>query len=156
MAPITSFLAEEVNDFSVDKNKKESVFLLNFPTPNSAWTQPTLRTDFEKLFTIRSTVSRLLEDMRKEKTIGASLEAQVKITASGEDFQLLRKYENFLCEFFIVSKVVLSEGPLQIDASKAPGEKCPRCWYYSENTGTHKDHPSLCPKCTGALTWKNI
>lgn len=152
MAPITSFLAEEVNDFSQEKNKKESVFLLDFPKINEAWTQTALRSEFEKLFTIRSTVSRLLEDMRKEKKIGASLEAQVKITASGEDSELLRKYENFLCEFFIVSKVVLGEGPLQIEASTAPGEKCPRCWYYSENTGTHPQHPSLCPKCTGALT----
>ncbi len=151
MAPITSFLAEEVHDFLPEKNKKESVFLLDFPTTQNEWAQSTLRAEFDKLFAIRSNVSRLLEDMRKEKKIGASLEAQVHITASGEDYKILQKYNEFLCEFFIVSKVVLSEGPLQIGVATAPGEKCPRCWYYSENTGTHADHPALCPKCTGAL-----
>jgi isoleucyl-tRNA synthetase len=152
MAPITSFLAEEVYQFFPEQNKRESVFLLDFPLVQSSWTQTELRAEFEKLFTIRSTTSRLLEDMRKEKKIGASLEAQIVIAASGEELALLKKYNHFLCEFFIVSKVTLQDGALKIDVSPAPGEKCPRCWYYSENTGTHKEHPSLCPKCTGALT----
>ncbi|MBY0386405.1 isoleucine--tRNA ligase [bacterium] len=152
MAPVTSFLAEEVHDFFPMSAKKDSVFLLDFPKANKNWAHSELRSDFEKLFTIRSSVSRLLEDMRREKKIGASLEAQVSITASSDDFKVLQKFQKSLCEFFIVSKVVLKEGPLQIDVATAPGEKCPRCWYYSEETGTNKEHPSLCLKCTGALT----
>lgn len=152
MAPITSFLAEEVHDFFPTENKKDSVFLLPFPKTSAAWAQPSLRDEFEKLFTIRTSVSRLLEEMRRDKKIGASLEAQVHITAQGDELRLLKKYNDSLCEFFIVSKVNLQEGPLDVKVSAAPGEKCPRCWYYSENLGTHKDHPALCPKCTGAMT----
>ncbi len=152
MAPITSFLAEEVYQFFPLQNKKDSVFLLDFPQVTKTWEQPALRAEFEKLFAIRATVSKLLEDMRREKKIGASLEAQVVLTATGEDFQLLKKYEENLCEFFIVSKVTLKEGAMQVEAGSAPGDKCPRCWYYSEQTGTHPDHPSLCVKCTGAMT----
>lgn len=156
MAPITSFLAEEVHDFLPDEsragNKKDSVFLLPFPQANASWAQPTLRDEFEKLFTIRASVSRLLEEMRRDKKIGASLEAQVHITAQGDEISLLKKYADFLCEFFIVSKVNLHEGLLDIKVAAAPGDKCPRCWYYSETLGTHADHPALCPKCTGAMT----
>lgn len=152
MAPITSFLAEEVNDFFPEPKKKESIFLTNFPSPQPNWDHAGLAADFEKLFTFRSTVSRLLEDMRRDKKIGSSLEAQVYITASTTDFQLLKKYEASLCEFFIVSKVSLYVGPFLITVETAAGHKCPRCWYYSENIGTNPKHPALCPKCTGALT----
>ncbi len=152
MAPITSFLAEEVHDFFPDEGKKDSVFLLPFPQANASWGHPALRDEFEKLFTIRTSVSRLLEEMRRDKKIGASLEAQVHITAQGDELRLLKKYADTLCEFFIVSKVNLHEGLLDVKVAAAPGEKCPRCWYYSETLGTHADHPALCPKCTGAMT----
>lgn len=152
MAPITSFLAEEVHDFFPLQNKKDSVFLLPFPKANPSWAHPALRDEFEKLFTIRASVSRLLEEMRRDKKIGASLEAQVNISAQGAELSLLKKYADSLCEFFIVSKVNLHEGLFDVKVASAPGDKCPRCWYYSENLGTHADHPALCPKCTGAMT----
>jgi isoleucyl-tRNA synthetase len=34
---------------------------------------------------------------------------------------------------------------------KASGEKCVRCWNYSEERGHDPAHPELCPKCTEAL-----
>ena len=33
----------------------------------------------------------------------------------------------------------------------APGEKCERCWCYSEELGTESEHPAICPKCTAAV-----
>jgi len=151
MAPITSFLSEEVHSHFPGK-QDESVFLLGFPVAKKEWTNAALAQDYDKLFALRETVSKKLEEMRQSKTIGASLEARVELAASGEDFKLLSRYQDFLCEFFIVSQVEVTEGTTQINVSKARGEKCPRCWYYSEHIGTHPDHPLLCQKCTGALT----
>ena len=30
---------------------------------------------------------------------------------------------------------------------KAKGEKCNRCWIYSEKLGTNPDHPAICERC---------
>lgn len=151
MAPITSFLSEEVYQF-FPAREKESVFLLDFPKMNGKWQNPQLVTDFAALFKIREEVTKQLEEMRQNKVIGASLEARLVLQTSGDEFALLSKYKDELCEFFIVSQVEIQQGDRKLVAEKARGEKCPRCWYYSENIGSNKAHPLLCPKCAGALS----
>ena len=63
----------------------------------------------------------------------------------------------------IVSKAVLTDDltgeywtsdtieGLKVQVTAAPGEKCERCWCYSEELGTHTGHPTICPKCTQAV-----
>jgi isoleucyl-tRNA synthetase len=151
MAPITSFLAEEVYQFFPARTA-ESVFLLDFPKPNSQWQNPQISADFAQLFKLRDEVSKQLEEMRQNKVIGANLEARLVLQTSGDEFALLSKYKDDLCEFFIVSQVEIQQGQRNLVAEKARGEKCPRCWYISENIGSNSAHPLLCPKCAGALS----
>lgn len=151
MAPITSFLSEESYQFFPGK-EKDSVFLTDFPQPNEQWNNTNLMKEFEQLFSVRDEVAKQLEEMRRDKVIGKSLEASVSISASGEKYQLLSKYEPHLCEFFIVSHVSISEGKDEIVCSQAQGKKCPRCWYISADIGKSSQHPQLCPKCVGALS----
>jgi isoleucyl-tRNA synthetase len=33
----------------------------------------------------------------------------------------------------------------------AAGEKCARCWCYSEELGSDAAHPAICPKCLAAV-----
>jgi isoleucyl-tRNA synthetase len=40
---------------------------------------------------------------------------------------------------------------LKIQVTAAPGVKCERCWYYSEELGSDAGHPTICPKCTVAV-----
>jgi isoleucyl-tRNA synthetase len=52
----------------------------------------------------------------------------------------------------MVSQFEIKTGKdLQVQAGKATGEKCERCWHYDQ-LGTNKDMPTLCPKCVEALT----
>ena len=74
-----------------------------------------------------------------------------------------------LRSLFIVSKLTLArldEAPelavrseklegLAIGVEKAPGEKCERCWVYSDKLGTSSEHPTICPRCTQVLTENN-
>jgi isoleucyl-tRNA synthetase len=30
---------------------------------------------------------------------------------------------------------------------KARGDKCERCWIYSESVGSNKQHPTVCDRC---------
>jgi isoleucyl-tRNA synthetase len=151
MAPILSFIAEETYRYipGVDQS---SIFLEPFPKPNKQWVDKALATEFATLLEMRSKVSKVLEELRNEKTIGSSLDAQVCIVTSGENYKILNKYKENLCEMFIISQVDLTEGDESITAKKANGEKCVRCWNYSEKTGGNPKYPQACPKCVEALS----
>ncbi len=151
MTPVLSFLAEET--YSYIKNKKqESVFLLNFPTENSQWNQPDLADEYEVLLKLREIASKELENIRTQKIIGSSLEAQLIISAEGNTYSILNKYIDTLKEFFIVSNVTLKSGPQKIEAIKAEGIKCVRCWNYDTATNANTKYPMLCPKCVDAVS----
>ena len=87
---------------------------------------------------------------RRDKVIGSSLEAAVKISASGAAYDLLDSERSHLAAIFIVSGVELvrGEGDVSVSVARAPGSKCPRCWAYS--TEIDDVHP-VCPKCGKAL-----
>ena len=36
---------------------------------------------------------------------------------------------------------------LEISVCKAPGEKCERCWTFSESVGKDSSHPAICRRC---------
>lgn len=150
MAPILSFLAEETYSY-LPGDKKESVFLEDFPSPQPEWKGDKLVEDFEQLLEVRSEASKVLEGLRREKTIGSSLEAAVKIAAPEEKMQVLKAYQEELADFFIVSAVELADvqAELSVEASKASGDKCPRCWKVKTDLGSIK--PDVCGSCSEAL-----
>ena len=37
---------------------------------------------------------------------------------------------------------------IEIEAGKADGDKCARCWHHQVDLGTDPDHPELCGRCT--------
>lgn len=150
MTPILSFLSEEVYTYTKGP-KVESVFLLDYPIAPLAWTNTSLAQQFENLLKVRSDVQKVLEGLRAEKTIGASLEASVVVHAEGSVFSDLSSFKD-LREFLIVSKVDVKEGSYKITAEKAPGDKCVRCWTYSTEINRDGHHPGLCPKCVEALS----
>lgn len=47
---------------------------------------------------------------------------------------------------------VLGELPgLAVEVRKAGGDKCERCWMYSEELGTDPAYPTVCPRCAAVL-----
>ena len=158
MAPILTFLAEESYSYgaSAQDVKLDSVLLEAFPKANKAWEAADLDVAFDELLKIRSDAQKKLEELRTAKTIGASLEAQLSIQADGAAYEALEKLNKShakcnLREFFIVSEVKLIKGPLTVLATKATGEKCVRCWVYSDAISTAEKTLGVCPKCVEAL-----
>ena len=162
LAPVLSFTAEEV--WAEMPGKRESsVHLALFPELTPEVKDEALAQRWEKIIKIRSEVSKALELARVKKVIGHSLDAAVAIKAAGDTAELLKQFEGELAGIFIVSKAGLSdelEGEvyvaegvegLEIAVSSAPGEKCERCWNYSEQIGNDTEHPTLCPKCLAAV-----
>lgn len=150
MAPILSFLAEEAYEF-MPGEKLESVFLKDFPKANSKWAQPGLIADYVELLKVRSDVSKSLEELRQNKTIGANLDAEVVVTAEGPLLALLQGRAAELSSFFIVSRIELKNGPYSVQSKAARGTKCVRCWHWSEEIGKDANFPGICPKCVEAL-----
>jgi isoleucyl-tRNA synthetase len=163
MAPIISFTAEEVWQ-DIRRNIKgevlpESVFLADCPVPDEKYLNADLERKWEPLFLIRNEVNKALEVKRAERFLGNSLEAKVTLSVPGQLRTLLTEYIDFLPAFFIASSVEITdtvpEGSyksteiegLAVGISRAPGEKCQRCWNWSERVGTFEQAPEICERC---------
>ena len=167
MAPILSFTAEEIWQ-SIPEQQREapSVHLTQFPKADPRYKDVELEKRWERLLHIRTVVQAGLEMQRREKLIGAPLEARVRLSASPETYTFLERYEQDLPALFIVSQVELrevaevpTEGHLLSDASgfavdvlKADGTKCARCWRYQTSVGANAAHPELCDRCVEAIS----
>ncbi len=151
MAPILTFLADETYAHIPGK-KLESIFLTNFPQKNLQWENVELIATFEALLEVRSDVSKFLEELRQSKTIGASLEAEIEISAENEKWKALEGLGKDLRTFFIVSKADLKKGPYKVHAIKSNGKKCVRCWHYYDPKQESAQFADVCPKCVEALS----
>jgi len=94
---------------------------------------------------VREQVNLALECARTDKLIGKPLEAAVAITCPEDVYQTLKAAGEQLKGLFIVSGVALEKGnELSVSVSRAPGEKCPRCWMYVQDG---KEGTGLCARC---------
>ncbi|MCJ8276148.1 MAG: class I tRNA ligase family protein, partial [Bdellovibrionales bacterium] len=151
MAPLTSFLSEEAYSHFPGKTK-DSIFLEAFPKAQDDWKNEAVREDFGLMFELRDEVAKFLEESRRNKDIGSSLEAKVVLTLPAKQLELAEKYASELKEFFIVSQIEWSQGDeLKVQVLKAEGEKCPRCWNYDKLEELENYGP-VCGKCKEALT----
>ncbi|HLV93818.1 MAG TPA: isoleucine--tRNA ligase [Candidatus Acidoferrales bacterium] len=118
--------------------------------------------NWERLLGVRNEVLKALEPLRAAKTISANLEARVTLRASGKLASILREYAAQLPAMFIVSQVELAgldgngtpgDGveSLQVEAGRALGKKCDRCWNYSVHVGENTRYPTVCERCAVAL-----
>ncbi|MBC8697599.1 isoleucine--tRNA ligase [Staphylococcus pseudintermedius] len=152
LAPIIPHTAEEVWSH-IEQVDEESVHLTNMPAKEEV--DQALLDKWSTFMALRDDVNRALEAARNEKVIGKSLEAKVKI-GNSSSFDTLAFLEGFndLHQLFIVSQVELVEDTKgeayqhgTIEIAKADGEKCARCWNYSESLGSVGELDDLCPRC---------
>lgn len=164
MAPILSFTADEIwgylpqtatarAEFVFTEEFYEGLFGLgeNEKLDDAYWQQ---------LIKVRSEVNRVLEVARNDKVIGGGLEAEVTVYANDEYHALLEQLGNELRFVLITSKAevkALADKPadvatgelegIAVSVARSNGEKCPRCWHYSDKIGVNPEHPTLCPRC---------
>jgi len=153
LAPILSMTADEVWRRLPGK-REASVHLAEFAAGIDAWLDADLETRWQRLLEIRTTVNAVLEAARQRKEIGSALAAQITITASGADADLLRARRKDLPMLFIVSAVEVvaqAAGPLTVEVSRAPGEKCPRCWRFVTDRVPEGELAGLCERCADAV-----
>ena len=162
LAPLLSFTAEEIwqEMRTTDADLPESVFLSDFPTQDKSKLNDGLNNLWGEAEILKGAVSRMLETMRAEKTIGTSLEAHVQVKKSKELEKLAAAFTpEELADIVIVSKFEFvdaltlpkifndAETGFEIAGGFAHGSKCPRCWKYEE----HPNEEGLCHRCANVL-----
>jgi len=156
LAPLIPFTAEEAWRLS---GENESVHMSAFPKGDKHSEE-----ELKSKLSLRARVNEKLEEARREKKIGKSLEAWVEISYPPREgtFYSVGEGSKILEELFIVSKVFMKEcaGEGTITVTRADSEdhgmkKCIRCWKYWDHVGSHAEHPELCDRCTKVvLDWK--
>ena len=147
LAPILAFTADEAWEFF---GKKTAVHLEKFPEPNPAWIDPRVQKRVETLLQLRGAIAQKIEEARKEKLIGNSLEAAVTLEiADAAAVEDLAGIECILEEFFIVSDLKIQHGPeTKAAVARTPHEKCPRCWRFRPFVKTESEECELCDRCS--------
>ncbi|WP_298615531.1 isoleucine--tRNA ligase [uncultured Thermosynechococcus sp.] len=175
IAPVLPHLAEDIWQHLPFKTPYLSVFQSGWVQLPAQWSDPALAKEWERLRQLRLEVNKVLEQARAEKLIGASLEAKVWLYVADSEWRdrladmnpndaLSGNGVDELRYLFLVSQVevmpereavdvpyVLEGEGLWIGVSHAKGEKCVRCWNYSETVGQSALHPQLCDRCQAAL-----
>ena len=163
LTPVLSFTTEEVWQFmKKPANAPESVQMLPWPEVKEEYVDEALEAKWDNFIGIRSEITKVLEVARREKTIGHSLDAKVELHAEGEALEILKSVEKDLATLLIVSQAVVvpsvqdgaaatGREDLKVTVMAAEGEKCERCWIYSDEVGKDAEHPTLCARCAAAV-----
>jgi len=90
----------------------------------------------------------MILDIQKEKLSGLT-----------EEYDFIKDKAALLKDICMVSQLEISENrrnqdeevDIGIEVQKADGQKCERCWQYSQTVGNDKNNPTLCHECIEAL-----
>ncbi len=162
LAPILTFTAEEIHQ-SLPGKREESVHLERFP-PRSDGEGLLSRDEeaaWDRLLRLREEATKILEENRKQRVIGSSLEAALEFSAIPDldRDRAATGWADSFADFFIVSEVgSLAEGAESTSASsaypglfirfrKAAGAKCARCWKIAPEAADG----GLCDRCRRVL-----
>jgi isoleucyl-tRNA synthetase len=165
MAPLLAVTADEAWEHVKLGKKSGSVHLEDWPKDNfDKWHDVKLDEKWATLASLREAVLKKLEEKRQAGEIGSGLEARLSLsTGDAKLKELLKEKKDELRYIFIVSGVDIAEGaadvkdmdgaiPVAIRVDKAFGQKCQRCWNYSEAVGREPSHPTLCERCVKVVS----
>ncbi|WP_373357031.1 isoleucine--tRNA ligase [Pseudoroseicyclus sp. CXY001] len=161
LAPVLVFTMEEawLERFP---GAESSIHLTDMPDTPDAWRDEALAARWSAIRRARRVVTGALEVARRDKVIGASLEAAPVVHVDEATAETLKgvPFED-LC---ITSAISVTTDPAPDEAFRMPdvpgigvvfetaeGEKCQRCWKILPDVGTHA-HSGLCARCDEAVS----
>ncbi len=151
-----------------------SIHLALWPEPREGYRDERLAARWRQFFAVRDEVARALEQVRQEKLIRDNQEAAVVLRIADRALaEVLAAFGTDLAALLRVSQAEMAVGPapeageetgawsrlypagnvrgLAVEVLPARGEKCPRCWTYSETVGREADYPEVCSRCARTL-----
>ncbi|SIO56169.1 Isoleucyl-tRNA synthetase [Rhodovulum sp. ES.010] len=161
LAPVLVFTMEEV---WLDRfpGEDSSVHLRDIPETPQGWRDDALAEKWAGVRRVRRVVTAALEIQRRDKVIGASLEAAPVVHVRDAEVLKALKTVDF-ADICITSGIQLTGDPRPNEAfrlpevdgvgvvfEKADGRKCQRCWKILPDVGHHA-HAATCARCNAAL-----
>lgn len=151
IAPIIPYTADEIWTYiwhAPHENELSVMLSDDFPAYDSKYENTELSAKWDKIFKIKENLAKELEAARDAKRIGHSLDAKITMYASGDEYEFLSKNVDNLKLVNIVSQFEVQKADQpKVIVEKAYGDKCARCWMYSQSVGRNLNHEDLCDKC---------
>ncbi|HEV3104294.1 MAG TPA: class I tRNA ligase family protein, partial [Trinickia sp.] len=153
MAPFLSFTAEEA--WKIFQPGSDTIFAETYYRYPDVPGAEAMLAKWSLLRTVRGNVTKALEEARVANQIGSSLQAEVRICASGAAYDALASLNDDLKFVLITSAAevvkVDSEADEGVEVVASKYLKCERCWHYRAEVGAHPEHPTLCGRCVSNL-----
>lgn len=159
MAPVMSFTAQEIWE-SLPARSEQFVFTgVWYEALNNVPAGQVDDAFWQQLLLVRDEVNRVIESVRKEGKIGASLQAEVTLFAQGELADTLKRLADELRFVLITSTAKVETGAAPADAiataiaglavqvHTSTAAKCDRCWHHRHDVGANPAHPLICLRC---------
>ncbi|WP_417615908.1 isoleucine--tRNA ligase [Oceanisphaera sp.] len=158
MAPIMSFTADEIWNLLPGK-RAQFVFTEEFYDGLFGLAEGEQLHDgyWAELLQVRQAVNKALEAARKDKIIGAALEAEITLFVEDELATKLNMLGDELRFVMLTSKVQVQPlanagdaadtelAGLKITVAKSDAEKCGRCWHHVDDVSPEQD--GICGRC---------
>jgi isoleucyl-tRNA synthetase len=162
LAPILVFTMEECW-LERHSGAAESVHLRQFPDVPTEWANAELAEKWERIKKVRRAVTGALEPQRRDKVIGASLEAAPQVFVNDPELLAALKGLDF-AEICITSSITVASGkgpedafrledvqPVAVVFAKAGGKRCARSWRYTDDVGSDAAYPDLSARDAQAM-----
>ena len=160
LAPVLVFTCDEA--WTSRHGTEDCVHLHRFGDVPAAWRDDALATKWARVRDIRRVITGALEVERREKRIGASLEAAPTVHLGEEDLALVADLD--MAELAITSGIALTAAAAPAHAFRledvdgvavvpalAGGERCARCWQQHDRLSAE----GLCARCEAAVAaWR--
>jgi isoleucyl-tRNA synthetase len=160
IAPILCFTADEIWQ-CLPGDRSQPVFAARwaelFRLPAD---EPMDKAYWQRVVQAKEAVNKVIEAKRKAGEIGSSLECEVTLYGDENWRRDLGRLGNELHFALITSAAELKDlagaggdaestelGGLKVAVHKTRQPKCPRCWHYQADIGSHPAHPEICGRC---------
>lgn len=158
MAPILSFTAEEawsILNPAKAGEEPDSVMLHTFHALPAQEGEAGLIARWEIIRAVRSEGLKVIEALRTEGKVGASLQAELSLALTADKFAAMTSLGEDLRFVTMTSAATLVQvanaEDERIVATPSAAQKCERCWHYVESVGSQAEHPTLCGRCVSNL-----
>ena len=142
MAPVLSFTAEEVWQSFTGQSEDSVFFHTLYELPATAHPEELLA-KWQRLRELRDPVRKEIENLRAAGKVGASLQAEVALSADGQEHEVLASLGEELKFALITSAARLRRGEPRVEVTPSAHPKCDRCWHYRADV----DAEGLCGRC---------
>lgn len=162
IAPILSFTADEIWGHLPGQRAKYVFTEEWFDGLFGLEQNEALNDDFwAQVLKVRDDVNKVIEQARADKRVGGALEASVTLYAEPQLAAMLSALGDELRFVLLTSSAQIEDyaqapehaqsgeaiNNLKIALQKAEGDKCPRCWHYTDDVGQNAQHEAICGRC---------